>query len=133
MKSLRMEILTTIAIISILLLFGKVFNMKITFPFTKMTMKSKLYNKLNLRLNCNNMYQNIRKCAEQCYFKEKHGNGCLGFIRSKTTEKCYICKPAVNSDILASNYTEINSNHLVYILKSKKKKPVMYLLLCNIV
>ena len=105
------------------MLFGKVFNMKITFPFTKMTMKSKLYDKLNLRLNCNNMYQNIRKCAEQCYFKEKYGNGCLGFIRSKTTKKCYICNP----NILASNYTDINKNHLFYILKYKKKKPVMYL------
>ena len=81
-----------IAIISIVLLFDKVLNTKITFPFTKMTMKSKLYDKLNLKLNCNNMYQNIRKCAEQCYFKEQNGSGCLGFIRNKTAKTCYICK-----------------------------------------
>ena len=73
------------------------------------------------------MYQNIRKCAEQCYFKEKNGSGCVGFIRNKTAKTCYICNPVSKSDILASYYTEISNNHLVYILKHKKKKPVMYL------
>ena len=127
MNSLRSEISIAIVIISIVLLFDEVLNTKITFPFTKITAKSKTYYKLNLKLNCNNMYQNIRKCAEQCYFKEKNGTGCLGFIRSKTTKTCYICKPVTNSNILASSYTEINNNHLVYILKYKKKNPVMYL------
>ena len=122
-----MEILTSILITSILLLFGKASNMKITFPFSKMTTKSQLYSKLNLNLSCNNIYQNVRECAEQCYFKDKNGTGCFGFIRNKTTKNCYICNPTANSNILASNYTEINSNHLVYILKYKKKKPVMYL------
>ena len=129
MESLRSEVLTSIAIISIILLFGKVLNrsMKITFPFTKMTMQTKLYSTLNLDLSCNNMYQNVRKCAEQCYFKEKNEMGCLGFIRSRTAKKCYICNLVANPNKLASNYTEINSNHLVYILKYKKKNPVMYL------
>ena len=73
------------------------------------------------------MYQNVRKCAEQCYSKEKNRMQCLGFIRSRTAKKCYICNLGANPNNLASNYTEINSNHLVYILKYKKKKPVMYL------
>ena len=101
--------------------------MKLSFPFSKMTMKSKLYYKLNVKLNCNEVYKNIRECSEQCYFKEKHGSGCLGFIKNQTENNCYICNPASKSDIMASNYIVINNNHLVYILKHKKKKPVMYL------
>ena len=99
--------------------------MKITLPFKKM--ESKLHYKLNLKMSCKNMFQNIRECAEQCYFKEKNETGCLGFIRSKSTKTCYICKPVANLEILASNSTEINNNHFVYILKYKKNKSVMYL------
>ena len=101
--------------------------MKLSFPFVKITIKNKFYNKVNVRLNCNEMYKNIRECSEQCYFKEKHGSGCLSFIENKTKNNCHICNPASKSDIMASNYTVTNNNHLVYILKHKKKKPVMYL------
>ena len=90
-------------------------------------MKSRIFEKLNLRLSCNDMYPTIRECAEQCYFKDKSGVGCLGFIKNKTTNICYICDPAPTSDIMVSNIIELNNNHLVYILKYKKKKPVMYL------
>ena len=51
----------------------------------------------------------------------------MGFIKNQTENKCYICHPASKSGILASNYTAIDNNHFIYILKSKKKMSVMYL------
>ena len=129
MTPFKLQILNSIAIITIILLFDKVSSIKLTFPFSKMTIKSKFYNKVNVKLNCNEMYKNIRECSEQCYFKGKQGSGCLGFVKNKTKNNCYICHPASKSDIMASNYTDINNNHLVYILKYKKNNPVMYLLL----
>ena len=95
MTSFQLQILTTIAIITVILLFDKVLSMKLSFPFSKMTMKSKLYYKLNVKLNCDEMYKNIRECSEQCYFKGKHGSGCLGFVKNKTKNNCYICHPAL--------------------------------------
>ena len=124
---LKLQILTIISILTIMSLFDEVLSIKILFPFMKVKMKSKLYNKLNFKFNCNEMYQNVRECAEQCYFKEKHEGGCLGFIKYKNKKECSICYPASNSNITVSNYTNINNNHLIYILKYKKKIPVMYL------
>ena len=60
---------------------------------------------------------------------EKNGVECEAFVKFKTTEECKICNPATISEIRNSNNTQISdySVSLVYILKSKKKKPVMYL------
>ena len=127
MKSFKLHNLSTISVITIMFLFGEVLNMKITFPFVKVKIKNKFYEKLNLKLKCNEVYQHIRECAEQCYFKEKSGAGCLGFIKNKTNNNCSICNSASNSDVMVSNNTDINTNHVIYILKYKKKKPVMYL------
>ena len=127
MKSFKLHNLNTISIITIIFLVEEVLNMKLTFPFMKVKMKSKFYDKLNLKLKCNEMYQNIRECAEQCYFKEKSGAGCLGFTKNKTNNNCSICNSASNSDIMVSDNTDINTKHVIYILKYKKKKPVMYL------
>ena len=98
-----------------------------TFPFNKMTMESKNFEKLNLRLNCNKMYQSVKECAEQCYLREMSGIDCVAFLKDKFTGNCKLCNPANQSKIMNSNNTQINEYYVVYILKYKKKKPVMYL------
>ena len=91
-------------------------------------MNNRDFNSLILNLSCKDMFSNIKECAEQCYYREKNGVGCVAFLKYKNTEECYICNPATISEIISNN-TQINENdvHLVYVLKYKKKKPVMYL------
>ena len=118
---------TIIFLIKIFIFPAKVFDGKMTFPFRKVTTKSKDFKNLYLKLNCNEMYQNIQECAEICYFQEKCGADCVAFVKDKLIGNCKLCSPANQSEILNSNNTHINENHIVYILKYKKKKPVMYL------
>ena len=73
------------------------------------------------------MHQNIQECAEKCYFPEKCRADCVAFVKDKMIGNCKLCNPANQSEIMNSNKTHINENHIAYILKYNKKKPVMYL------
>ena len=99
------------------------------FPFSKFTNNDKDFNSLISNLSCHETFSNVKECAEQCYYGEKNGVECVAFITFKTTEECNICNPATISEIRNTNNTQISDYpiDLVYILKSKKKKPVMYL------
>ena len=128
MKLRRLNLSTIIFYVLLTLSFGKKFTGKINFPFSKFTQNDKNFNSLILNLSCKDMFSNIKECAEQCYYKEKNGIGCVGFLKYKNIKECYICNPANVSEIISTN-TQINENDvdLVYILKYKKKKSVMYL------
>ena len=91
-------------------------------------------NALNLKSTCRERFSSIKECAEQCYYREKNGVGCVAFLKFKNTKECYICNHATISEIMNSTNTHINENHVVYFLKYNKTKPVMYLPLdgCNI-
>ena len=106
---------------------GKKFTGKLTFPFSEFTINHKDFNALILNLSCKDMVLRMKECAEQCYSKVENGVSCVGFIVNKDTKECNICNPATVSGIIKSNITQINESHVVYILKYKKNKPVMYL------
>ena len=128
MKLPRLNLSTVIFYILLVVSFGKKFTGKINFPFSKFTMNNRNFNSLILNLYCKETFSNFEECVEQCYYREKNGVGCVGFLKYKNTKDCYICNPA-NVSEMNSNNTQINENDvdLVYILKYKKKKPVMYL------
>ena len=84
-------------LLKIFMLKAKVFNGKITFPFTKLTMESKNFEKLNLKLNCNDMYENMKECAEQCYPREMSGIDCVAFLKDKFTVKYVIPRADLKS------------------------------------
>ena len=129
MRSRRILNVSTI-ILNVLfaLSFSKKFTGNLKFPFSKFTKNNRDFNSLILNLSCKNMFSNIKECAEQCYYREKNGVGCVAFLKYKNTKESYICNPANVSEINSKN-THFNENgvDLVYILKYKKKNPVMYL------
>ena len=84
-------------------------------------------NAFNLKLTCKERFLSIKECAEQCYYREKNGVGCVGFLKYENTKECHICNPATISEVINSANTQINENDVVYILKYNKTKPVMYL------
>ena len=108
--------------------FGKKITGKLIFPFSKFTMNNRNFSSLILSLSCKETFSKFEECTEQCYDKEENGVGCVGFLKYKNIKECHICNPA-NVSEMNSNNTQINENDvdLVYILKYKKKKPVMYL------
>ena len=109
--------------------FGKKFTGKLKFPFSKFTFNKNDSDSLILNLSCEEKFSNTKECAEQCYYREKNPVGCVAFAVFKNTEECKICNPATISEIRNSNNAQIIDYpvDLVYILKFKKKKPVMYL------
>ena len=128
MKLPRLNLSTVILYILLALSFGKKFTGKINFPFSKFTMNNGNFSSLILSLFCKEIFSNFEECTEKCYYKEENGVGCVGFLKYKNIKECHICNPA-NISEMNSNNTQINENDvdLVYILKYKKKKPVMYL------
>ena len=106
---------------------GKKLTGKLTFPFSEFTINHKDLNASNLKFTCKDQILSMKECVEQCYFRETTGLSCLGFIINKHTKECNICFPATVPEIIKSNNKQINENHVVYVLKYKKKKPVMYL------
>ena len=124
----RLNLSTIIFNALIALSFGRKFTANLIFPFSKFIMNNTDFNSLILNLSCKDMFSNIKECAEQCYYREKHGVGCVGFLKFKNTEECYVCNPVTVSEMISNNM-QINETDidLVYILKYKKKKPVMYL------
>ena len=128
MKLPRLNLSTIIFNTLFTLSFGRKFTGNLIFPFSKFTMNNKDFNSLILNLSCKDVFSNIKECAEQCFYREKNGVWCVAFLKYKNTKECYICNPA-NVSERNSNSTQINKNgiDLVYILKYKKKTPVMYL------
>ena len=126
MKFCRLNLSTIILNVLFALSFGKKFTGSLNFLFSKCTTNNRGFKSLILNLSCKDTFSNIKECAEQCYYREKNGVGCVAFLKYKNIKECYVCNPA-NVSGLTSNKTHINGNDLVYILKSKKKKPVMYL------
>ena len=124
----RLNLSTIIFYILLALSFGRKFTGKLVFPFSLYSVNHMDFNSLILNLSCKDMFSNIKECAEQCYYREKNGIGCVGFVTYKNFKEWYICNPA-NVSEMNSNNTQINENDvdIVYILKYKKKKPVMYL------
>ena len=129
MKLRRLNLSTIIFYILLTLSFGKKTTGKINFPFSKFTQNDKNFNSLILNLSCKDMFPKFEECAEQCYYREKNGVGCVGLLKYKNSKEFHICNPANVSEIIISNNTQINEPDidLVYNLKYKKKKPVMYL------
>ena len=129
MKLRRFNIFTLIFFVLFTFSFGKNITGKLKIPFSKFTMNHAYFKSLILNLSCKDKFPNIKECAEQCYYREKNDGECVAFLKIKNTKECYICDPANISEIMDSNNTQINENNvdLVYILKYKKKKPVVYL------
>ena len=125
MKLSKFELFAILLQIKTFMLSAEVFNGKMTFPFTELTIKNKTFENLYLKLNCRNVYENVKECIEQCYLKERSGADCVALMKDKFIGNCKLCNPANQSEIM--NNTQINENHVLYILKYKKKKPVMYL------
>ena len=109
--------------------FSKKSRGKLKFPFSKIILKNKHSDSFILNLSCNEKFSNTKECAEQCYYREKNLVGCVAFVKFNNTEECKICNPATTTEIRNSNNTQNNDYviDLLYILRFKAKKPVMYL------
>ena len=127
MKLQRLEVYYIAFSMTYILCFATNSTGMLDFPFSKITLDDNDFNVSILMFTCRHTFSNLKECAEQCYYREKDRVGCVAFLKFKSTKECTICNPATISEIISSKNTQINENHVVYILKYKKKKPVMYL------
>ena len=95
-----------------------------TFPFMKITKQSNFT--LNFKFDCNETYSTIKQCAEICYHKEKSTVGCVGFLTKMETKNCHLCRPANLTEIQSSDFTQINADDIIHLLK-RHEKPDIYL------
>ena len=109
--------------------FSKKSRGKLKFPFSKIILKNKYSDSFILNLSCNEKFSNTKECAEKCYYREKNLVECVAFVKFNNTEECKICNPATTSEVRNSNNTQNNDYviDLLYILRFKAEKPVMYL------
>ena len=127
MKLQRLQIFISAFSMIISLCFATNFTEKLDFPFSKITVNDENFNTSIFNFTCTDKFSNTKECAEQCYYREKYGAGCVAFLKFKNSEECHICIPATIIEIMNSTNTQINESDAVYILKYKKKNPVMYL------
>ena len=127
MKLQRLQLFISAFSTTISLCFATNFTGKLDFPFSKITVNDENFNTSVFNFTCKEKFANTKECAEQCYYREKYGAGCIAFLKFKNTKECRICNPATIAEIKNSTNTQINESDAVYILKYKKKKSVMYL------
>ena len=80
----------------------------------------------DLRFTCTQQFSTFKQCSEQCYHREKYGQGCVGFVSLVGNDECKLCNPATGSEISSVLYTQMNNDDTVYIIKGYKK-PDVYL------
>ena len=102
------------------------FNDTVNFPCKKITKDSTGFNIIDVKFTCSDVFPTIKKCAEQCFNKEKNGSGCVGFITNLDSSRCTLCNPATRAEIQNLMYTQINVNQILYIMR-RNEKPDVYL------
>ena len=76
-------------------------------------------------IQCSEAYINIKTCAEECFKKASQGLNCVGLL--KDGNNCYLCKFLNRTEINANFYTTITNNHVLYLIKSPKIDPNIYI------
>ena len=81
--------------------------------------------KIGNSIQCSDPYTNIKTCAEECFKKSSQGLNCVGFL--KDGNNCSLCKILNRTEINANSYTTIVNNQTLYLIKSPKIYPKIYI------
>ena len=81
--------------------------------------------KIGNSLQCSDPYTNIKSCAEVCFKRSSQGLNCVGFLNDGNG--CKLCKVLSRDGVNANSYTTVNNNETLYLLKSPKIDPDIYI------
>ena len=99
------------------------YNPTVIMPYKEIS--SSDVQKIGNSIQCSDPYTNIKTCAGECFKKSSHGQNCVGFLRDGNN--CYLCKILNRTEINANSYTTIANNHILYLIKSPKIDPNVYI------
>ena len=80
--------------------------------------------KIGNSVQCSDPYANIKTCAEECFRESSQGLNCVGFLNDRNG--CKLCKVLSKDEVNANSYTIVN-NGTLYLLKSQKIEPDIYI------
>ena len=97
------------------------FNPEIQMPYEKISGSSTTeINKRGSTLTCNEQINSLKDCAIECFDRSLTNTGCPGFFWDTTqNEVCYLCHVSNITEVQGSSFTTIETNDIIYLLKSR--------------
>ena len=101
------------------------FHPEIQMPYEKISGSSTTeITKIGSTLTCNEQRSSLKDCAIECFIRSLTNTGCPGFFWDTTQNNVFhMCHVSNITEVQGSSFTTFESNHIIYLLKSKPVKP----------
>ena len=101
------------------------YDPSVIMPYKEILGSSLDINKIGNNILCTDARENLQTCAEDCFLKDDKSENCVGFLQDGNS--CYFCKVSNRTEIDSNLYTNFTSSHELYLLKSQKIEPNIYI------